>query len=805
MAASDWQKIRDAFERCLELSESEWQPFLTRTFNGDESSQNEVIQLLDGDRRATSARFLDWDCGGDFDKRNTFRPGDQIGKYRVIERVGAGGSGVVYRVCSLGEPSRVYAIKTLHSWRSNDDGVRRFQREIEVLQQLEHPCIAPCIEYGFEEGALFLVMPYFEGNDLEQSFNRRDCSVRKRVELFREICRAIAYAHDHLVLHRDLKPGNIMIDCDGNPVVMDFGLAKLVGDRPDSLNLTTTGRIIGTPSYMAPEQTGTGGPATMTTDVYGLGAVLYFLLTGRPPFTGSNLFEIGQSIRTEKPESPRNHDSELDRDLNTVCLKCLEKQPADRYPTVSALIDDLDRYLEGIPVSAKRKSTGRQLVEWAQQNPWVSTFAILFLLSLFFGLLATGFFWRQSESQKEISLGVIRKLTEIVIQTDSDPKTLEQRAKQLRLITDAYMGLEDVAELDEENRYAATVSWFKLGRVEGHLGDTEASKLAYRKALEGLELLAEEEPDNLNFRFDIVHCLNSLERHDEALAQAELLVALGGGSNPDYLAVVGAELSWLATNRLNNGRFEEALAAAQRGLTFANDNFGPEGGKSLYRRRIADFHGILAMVFLVLEDLEKATAHANSAVCLIERLIVEYPNNDGIRRDLMRGLKRVHSIHFHLGNRENALASLEKLEFTCAEFFMGFEQFYHGWQAREAAYRSRWLFELEFGTAETAGEAERRYRSFLADWKQEFPIKRKAQELLAWINTHPDCQNQDFASARKLIETVLESNEPPIRGLVFEKALLRLDMVNSANEQAAQRLAYDRKLYKVLGNYFGRY
>jgi eukaryotic-like serine/threonine-protein kinase len=224
----------------------------------------------------------------------------------------------------------------------------------------------PLYEIGEQDGYPYLILKLIPGGDLERHRGRFSRNPRAAVRLMAKVARTVHYAHSHGVLHRDLKPSNILIDLEGAPHVTDFGLARCVEIES---SLTQTGVILGTPAYMSPEQA-SGSPAELTeaVDVYGLGAVLYKVLTGRPPFEAETMYEILEQVRHRAPSSLRLHNRDIDRNLDAICLKCLEKDPARRYRSAAALSADLARWLAGSPVSARRPSTTERLMSWYHQN-----------------------------------------------------------------------------------------------------------------------------------------------------------------------------------------------------------------------------------------------------------------------------------------------------------------------------------------------------------------------------------------------------------------------------------------------------
>ena len=217
--------------------------------------------------------------------------------------------------------------------------LKRFRREAEAAASLEHPGIVPIYEVGERDGSCYFSMKLIEGGQLDEVAKREPMSIRRAVELIAKVARTVHYAHEHGILHRDIKPGNILLDKNGEPHLTDFGLARLVETES---TVTRTMEVLGTPSYMAPEQAvGNNEAVSSVTDVYGLGAVLYQLLTGHPPFAGGTTYETIKLLLDTEPRQPRLLNSKIDRDLSTICLKCLEKDPQRRYSSALALAEDL--------------------------------------------------------------------------------------------------------------------------------------------------------------------------------------------------------------------------------------------------------------------------------------------------------------------------------------------------------------------------------------------------------------------------------------------------------------------------------
>ena len=290
----------------------------------------------------------------------------ELGDYELLEEVGRGGQGVVFRARQK-SLNRTVALKviSLGQWASKAH-LKRFRREAEAAASLDHPSIVPIYEVGERDGSCYFSMKFVEGGQLHEVIRRRPISIRQAAKLIAKLARTVHYAHEHGILHRDIKPGNILLDAKGEPHLTDFGLARLVETES---TVTRTLEVLGTPSYMAPEQAAGNRKLSGATDVYGLGAVLYQLLTGHPPFAGGTTFETVRLVLDTEPRQPRLLNPKIGRDLSTICLKCLEKDPTRRYASALALAEDLEHWLRHEPIHAKRSGFFTHVRKWVRRNP----------------------------------------------------------------------------------------------------------------------------------------------------------------------------------------------------------------------------------------------------------------------------------------------------------------------------------------------------------------------------------------------------------------------------------------------------
>lgn len=352
-----------------------------------------------------------------------------FGTYELLEEIARGGMGVVYKA-RQNRLNRTVAVKVILSGQlASDLEVKRFLVEAEAAANLSHPGIVPVYEFGEYEGTHYFSMAYVDGPSLAQKAADTPLDPEEAVALVSKITEAVAYAHSEGVIHRDLKPGNILLEGGNVPRIADFGLAKRVGEDSD---LTHSGTVMGSTFYMPPEQAdGRVDDVGTLSDVYSLGAILYKLLTGRPPFQAATNYETIQQVLNEEPVRPRVLNPAIPKDLETICLKCLEKDPRRRYSSATAFREELDRYENGLPIQARPIGRLARLGRWCRRNPLPAGLGTGLVVVVIIGTVSATLLWTRARTEQrrtEYQRQVVAMLSDMVLD-----KTLDETEEWLRL------------------------------------------------------------------------------------------------------------------------------------------------------------------------------------------------------------------------------------------------------------------------------------------------------------------------------------------------------------------------------------
>jgi serine/threonine protein kinase len=689
MNPEHWRKVNEVFYSALERETGGRPAFIAEACAGDEALRAEVESLVVSHQRASNfiqepafaagARLL-------ADNSEESVAGRQIGTYKVIEEIGRGGMGAVYLAARADDEYRQQvAIKLIKRGIDTDFILRRFRNERQILASLEHPNIARLLDGGStEDGLPYLVMEYIKGQSITEYAAARGLSIRERLKLFREVCAAVQFAHQNLVIHRDIKPGNVLVTGDGVPKLLDFGIAKIL-DPDASLNVdpTATALRLMTPEYASPEQV-RGDAITTVSDVYSLGVLLYELVSRHQPYHFKSRLpqDIAQQICEREPEPPstavsrievspaatrstrdsvhaapalhagQTRDAGMERlrrslrgDVDNIVMMAMRKEPARRYASVGQFSEDIRRHMEGLPVIARRDTLGYRAQKFIERNKIGVAAASLVVLTLLIGLVATA--WEahaahvqqaRAEAERaraERRFNDVRRLANSLLFELHDSIAEIPGATQARelLVTRAVEYLDSLAQEakgDPSLTRELASAYEKLGDVQGrpmraNLGNSAAAMASYQKALALRESLLALDPKNAQDR-------RELAAHYQTLA--------------NHIWVEGDIAGALEQDR-------KASAIRQRLVA--------EGPSNLQDRYdLATSYTYIGMHLLQEADASAALEYHQQALQLRSALVASVPDNVMFRRALSTTYEKIGLAQQYAGDTSRALENLRR-------------------------------------------------------------------------------------------------------------------------------------------------
>lgn len=560
MKPEKWQKVKNIFNDVIDLEPAERESYFADNPSETEIL-NEVRQMLGADEEELieHSPFSKLAAAAE----TASAPPEKIGHYKIIREIGRGGMGVVYEaVRDDGEFSQKAAIKVIKRGMDSDDILRRFRNERQILAELQHPNIARLFDGGVtESGSPYYVMEYIEGEAIDAYCRDNDCSITRKLELFRQVCAAVSYAHSQLIVHRDLKPSNMLITREGSVKLLDFGIAKVLNsDGQDSLETATQLGMM-TPAYASPEQI-RGDKVTTVSDVYSLGVVLYELLTGERPYKtdGKSIAEVVELVCNSELRRPSDATRQtagdstagnvklnlqkqghlFKGDLDNIALKALQKDSERRYVSVEQFSEDIRRHLKGQPITARPDTASYRFKKFVSRNKVPAVAAVLIFLSLCTGITVA--VWQARQAQRERALAEnrfadVRELANSVIfkYHDAIASLPGSTATREMLVKDATRYLDNLAKESAENpelQRELALAYVKLGDVLGkayaaNVGDTAGSGESYEKAVSLLESAAANRPKENIYKADLVRAYDSM---------FQLYMRTGDTRKPDILA-----------------------------------------------------------------------------------------------------------------------------------------------------------------------------------------------------------------------------------------------------------------------------
>ena len=681
--AAHTRRVEKLFAELAGLADCERVAALHAACGEDRQLQEAVARLLRADEVACAEQFLEWAPGSlSADAPPEALLGKRLGPYVIVARIAAGAMGVVYRAKRAEGFQQQVAIKILRPWMGNAEAVARFRAEQQALADLPHPHIARLLDAGVtEDGCHYLVQEYVDGYRLDDAVAALQPSLDEKLAWLLTICHAIAFAHQRGIIHRDLKPANVLMQwtdrtkaarqtgSDGPsapaeiapaqlvPKITDFGLARI--GSAEGGGLTVTGEVMGTPGYMAPEQLSRAKTKmSPQTDVYGLGAVLYFLLTGKPPFRASSLTEFVHELEHRDPEAPAALTSGISPDLNNICLKCLEKRPADRYAGADELADDIQRYLAGYPVRARPIGWSGRLVRWSRRNRTTAALLGTLAATLIGGLVATTSLYlaavrgqREAEDERAAVLQTIdRLLTEVSKSIQYQQGSQPVRQALLASAKEAYDAQVAARQGDDKQlQVEDATATYRLAQIHHQAYQwSECDRLA-RDAMTQFRHLAERYPDEHRFQFDIFHCWLLL--HDYESAYTIISDLIRKYPLADYREAAAGTACHLASKvRMDDPQRAEQLLRDGLALAKALTQEFPD--RARFQRSLRHAYSGLAILKLDELDYRVAQQYVEQAIAIGKQLVHDTPQEAGFRTQLVGDLRVAHCISRALGDTD---------------------------------------------------------------------------------------------------------------------------------------------------------
>lgn len=576
----------------------------------------------------------------------TAPPLGRIADYDLLAEIGRGGMGVVYRARQRGL-NRLVALKmVLAGGLASEAEVQRFHLEAEAAANLRHPGIVAVYEVGESEGRHFYSMEYIEGAGLNELVRQNPLPVETAVRYVRDVALAMHHAHQQGVLHRDLKPSNVLIDSTGAAKVADFGLAKRVDDQSQ---LTASGAAVGTPSYMPPEQArGDQQQISALSDVYSLGAVLYETITSRPPFRAANVVDTMFQVIHNEPAPPRMLNPKIPRDVETICLKCLEKQPSRRYSSARELAEDLDRFLKEEPIRARRTGVLERAWRWRRRNPALAAALLGLAIALAGGFAGVFWKWREADRQRERALLKSAHLAKasdemfLVIEDWLERVPEEERVRQQRLESVLKLHEQFLADspTDPEARRQLAQSHQRVAAVRRLLKQNDLAAKHRRQAIAVFERLAKEFPESPEYRLEAAsntawlgealrennHFQEARSAYERAIAALQHLVN-EFPERPEYAAELVRSHLALGLLCAGTDRLDEADLAYRRGIDVANKMLRTAPGNEAVQRQLANCRNNRAMLLKQRERPLEAAKEYQAAVSLYREMATRSPEN----------------------------------------------------------------------------------------------------------------------------------------------------------------------------------
>jgi len=689
LTPESWRRVRQILEQALEVSPDRRSVYLEEVCAGDKVLRREVEALIAADQQAGTG-FL---AGSAVEASSILAApeelvslaGTRIGPYQIVEEIGHGGMGTVYRAVRADDQYRKeVAIKVVRGGLGDEFRLHRFLSERQILANLDHANIARLLDGGAtEDGRPYVVMEYVEGRPIDEYCDQGKLPVPERLKLFRTVCSAVAYAHQRLVIHRDIKPVNILVTKDGDPKLLDFGIAKILDPADTGVDQTVTVMRLMTPEYASPEQV-RGEPITTASDVYSLGVVLYGLLTGRRPYGPASRVPrdivqavietepekpsasvtraetvTAQSVSETRDEIPEKLQRRLRGDLDNIVLKALRKEPERRYASVEQFSEDIRRHLEGLPVIARPDTFFYRSGKFVKRHKASVASAITVLLTLIVGLAITvheTYVARAERAKAEQRFNDVRKLANsLLFEVHDAIQTLPGATPARKLIVDRALQYLDAlakeAKGDLSLQRELGAAYEKVGDVQGgfrssNLGDVPGSIASYRKSLTIRQSVVAADPENVAAERELItshgklsdalmgvgDSAGSLDQLHQLLPIAERLSASDPKNLADRrnLALAYLDYGW---KRADAANWKTGLEDCRKAAAMLESLTAAELGDKRTRRVLAlAYERIGELLSTYGQQHGESLAMHKKALAIEDDLLKQDPQNTTLRR-----------------------------------------------------------------------------------------------------------------------------------------------------------------------------
>jgi len=678
--------VKTVLSEALDLETGRRRQFLDSACADDADLRAEVDLLLA--HQVDSENDAIEECAADAARfrlaQDVTRIGSRIGAYKIVREIGHGGMGTVY----LGERDdkqyrQQVAIKLINPGLGGETIRRRFHNEMQILADLNHPNIARLFDGGqTPDGVPYLVMEYVEGSPINHYCNDRNLSTEQRLKLFCTVCDAVQYAHQHLVIHRDIKPGNILVTSEGLPKLVDFGIAKLLHNGKSIPDATATVMPFMTPQYASPEQV-YGLSATTATDIYSLGVVLYELLTGRSPYRLKSRVphELAQAILDQEPQRQR-----LKGDLDNIVLMAMRKEPQRRYASAQQFAEDIHRHLDGLPVRARQDTFSYRAGKFIRRRKLAVAAAALILLTLLVGIITTAWQARVARAERaraERRFNEVRQLANSIVFEVHDaivnlPGSTQARALIVERGLNYLDSLAQDAAGDRGLQRELAAAYEKLGAVQytpsvAHLGDLEGALQSHRKAAALREALVAANPNNRDYRRELLDSYwfiaTLLGKQGDSQRELQMLrqqlparQELAAAEKTDFVDRynLAGTYAYIGSLSMKMGDVQGALENQREALKIRETLVALDPNAARSRRALTISYEYLGLATDLAGDTKGALELQQRGLEMRESLVAADPLNTDLRLMLIESHRYVGDLFFKLGDLQQASAHYQK-------------------------------------------------------------------------------------------------------------------------------------------------